>query len=623
MRLLWEEALGILEELDANLIQNIAERLVARDNIGRQYIEQVVNHDYPGFEDTDYLASSIPFLLFMTHPEIVNSLSINRQVGTLYNYLYGTNGIKAVQFFENLARQLSNESTTTNRISGVWDLALLGNPSSFSKALSSIVECLRQTTRRNQNSGFSEDFKTVAEAFLVLANLVSRHDEFYNSIDASLREVIGIHRHLNLIIERPAPASQGAGNNHVVPSFPAEIELPGYLSSDGIRHDNDSVAIHEIQLLPTLGEIMSERKDYLPSKDPLQPHFLTGVDRYLDIHFRLLRHDYVVAIKDAVGMVFGIFKLPQQKRNAAFESATRKNIRFFIYTDVHVVKSKFDRQGLQIGLEFLQPPPITNKPPKDQENWWNKQTRFDRGTLACLVTYSEDAPRATFLVICEREVSEGMMKYGPTDSRYGCVYVQVTESNKRGEGVDFLLGRISKFAKPATQVLLEFPGIIPATFLPVLQNLQDLSQQGTLPLSQLIAPEPEDILTGLATHQVDNLPPAYSRSGEFRWDLKPILKNQLEEYFLSSSAQPDDPRILETLETMTSLDRGQCKALITGLTKEMSLIQGPPGTGKSYVGVQLVRILLHNKSRTKIGPIVCVYVNYQVVCSINIPDTYN
>lgn len=51
---------------------------------------------------------------------------------------------------------------------------------------------------------------------------------------------------------------------------------------------------------------MSERKDYLPPKDPLQPHFLTGADRRLDIHFRLLRHDYIALIQDRGGGYVGV-----------------------------------------------------------------------------------------------------------------------------------------------------------------------------------------------------------------------------------------------------------------------------------------------------------------------------
>lgn len=172
MRFLWEEALDILEGLNPNLIQKVVERLVERDNIGRQYIEQVVNNDYTGSSRNDCLANSIPFLLFMTHPELINSFSIDRQVGTLYNYLYGTGGNKAVKFFGNLAEQLSAEASVENRTSEAWKSRLLGNPPSFSKALASTVECLRHTLRRNQTAAFNEAFKAVAEALCSLANLI-------------------------------------------------------------------------------------------------------------------------------------------------------------------------------------------------------------------------------------------------------------------------------------------------------------------------------------------------------------------------------------------------------------------------------------------------------------------
>lgn len=38
--------------------------------------------------------------------------------------------------------------------------------------------------------------------------------------------------------------------------------------------------------------------------------------------------------------------------------------------------------------------------------------------------------------------------------------------------------------------------------------------------------------------------------------------------------------------------------LQAALTSELSLIQGPPGTGKSYVGVELIKILLANTCPT-------------------------
>jgi hypothetical protein len=34
--------------------------------------------------------------------------------------------------------------------------------------------------------------------------------------------------------------------------------------------------------------------------------------------------------------------------------------------------------------------------------------------------------------------------------------------------------------------------------------------------------------------------------------------------------------------------------LLLSLTRQVSLIQGPPGIGKTYVGIHIVRALLHN-----------------------------
>lgn len=43
----------------------------------------------------------------------------------------------------------------------------------------------------------------------------------------------------------------------------------------------------------------------------------------------------------------------------------------------------------------------------------------------------------------------------------------------------------------------------------------------------------------------------------------------------------------------------------------MALVQGPPGTGKSYTGVGLIRVLLDNKAKGDLGPIICIcYTNH-------------
>jgi len=68
----------------------------------------------------------------------------------------------------------------------------------------------------------------------------------------------------------------------------------------------------------------------------------------------------------------------------------------------------------------------------------------------------------------------------------------------------------------------------------------------------------------------------------FLFELKPILNASSKTLKLNPRRENHDmPRKLEQL---TSLDRGQCEALVAALSGEFVLIQGPPGTRKSYLG---------------------------------------
>lgn len=47
------------------------------------------------------------------------------------------------------------------------------------------------------------------------------------------------------------------------------------------------------------------------------------------------------------------------------------------------------------------------------------------------------------------------------------------------------------------------------------------------------------------------------------------------------------------------------------MSRELSLIQGPPGTGKSHTGEKIIKVLLGNKKKANLWPILCVcYTNH-------------
>ncbi|KAJ2891191.1 hypothetical protein MKZ38_000767 [Zalerion maritima] len=147
-------------------------------------------------------------------------------------------------------------------------------------------------------------------------------------------------------------------------------------------------------------------------------------------------------------------------------------------------------------------------------------------------------------------------------------------------------------------LLVNLPEIISATFKPVLERLQRISQTGGLRFQHWILP----ILAG----QTRMPPPAYARRTGFQFYLESIAKPILANLVISPMVSANDMGVTSKLESCTELDPGQYQGLVAALTREFTLIQGPPGTGESYLGVQLVRILLRSKSEAHLGPIIII-----------------
>lgn len=105
--------------------------------------------------------------------------------------------------------------------------------------------------------------------------------------------------------------------------------------------------------------------------------------------------------------------------------------------------------------------------------------------------------------------------------------------------------------------------------------------------------------------QVD--PPRYTRRPGFRFNLSCIAPEIEGEFWLC----PGDDFQSQTFQQYTSLDSGQAYSLHRALKEEIALIQGPPGMGKTYLGVNIIQVLLANRIEANLGPIICVcYTNH-------------
>ena len=71
-------------------------------------------------------------------------------------------------------------------------------------------------------------------------------------------------------------------------------------------------------------------------------------------------------------------------------------------------------------------------------------------------------------------------------------------------------------------VLLEFPGVILATFVPILENLQNMQRLSRLPFRQWVLPDRITVF-GKGS-ELDIPPPLYARDPGFVFSLDSILK---------------------------------------------------------------------------------------------------
>jgi hypothetical protein len=169
---------------------------------------------------------------------------------------------------------------------------------------------------------------------------------------------------------------------------------------------------------------------------------------------------------------------------------------------------------------------------------------------------------------------------------------------------------VSLSCKKAQGLLLEFPGIIPATFVPILENLKRMQKLSRLPFKDCILPDQiENTRNSTGRNTLDIPAPLYTRRPGFAFNLKSILKKDEVgngDVHVQPTSSSDDTTIVDTIEARTALDRGQSQALISALTREFAFIQGPPGTGKSYLGVELMKVLMDCKSRVDLGPVIVV-----------------
>lgn len=585
MENLWTGALEILNGEDREGKQKLPRDLDDEEYHGRRHMLAVLSMVSQTHGCHKFIDVARSFLLVITHTALLHCLSVDTFVGALYNFISGSNGTRAVPFFKHLSTTILEASLDSTISRDDVKITLVAMSTAICEVL-----------RREQRATFHEDLSDLVISMndIIESTSIARTSAEFQPVINRIAELQAMIARANGLLNNEEPQVGGVTDLIVTSTYPRETILPGD------RHDNDKLDITKIKILPTEDEIRSDHAEFLPSTDPDQFHFLTDpAERHLDTHFRLLRHDIFGELKQALGtLMIAIESDPAVLNNTKLSLG---DMRAYPYPNAHIRNVLYDqRRGLEAQISFPPVPALRNKSSTERRTWWEDSRRLEEGILLCLITMDSARSSVLFFTVSEK-CTDTRKDYSLTSNeRQSTITTKLASWNQNN--LDLM---VRLCCENTRGVLIEFPGIILATFIPILENLQKMQEQSRLPFRHIIAP---DLVTSYGNKVQEFVihPPTYARNPGFKFSLNAILKNAADDLALDPFSSVDDIVLIDLLEESTCLDRGQCQALVAALSREFAFIQGPPGTGKSYLGVQLMKVLLSCKYEARLGPIVVV-----------------
>ena len=553
---------------------------------GRHHIRALMGLRVQSSQYEEFIETSRSFLLVVTHPGMMDCLSVDTYVGSLYNFISGANGTRAIPFFQHICQIIATilgESAQTIR------------PQRLDSTMIALVAALSEILRREFRARYNEDLPDLIDSLEAAAPLINERGSNPASsliINRAVEFRALVARASGLLSKEADIDFDVRSSSLLYSSYPRDVVIPGD------RHDNDKADITRISIFPTQAEIMSEAQEFLPSTDRDQPHFLSSKsERHIDTHFRLLRHDVFGNLKDTLGgFIKSVMNDPNQVTNPNLELG---DTRLYTYSKAFVNYLMLDsRKGLRAQISFPHPNRMRGDSAVDRRRRWEESKRLEEGVLLSFVSTQESNVKHQFFMVDERSTDTN--RDGSLTHNVNTATITIKLSTQDKQAIEALLD----LSRQKTHgILIEYPNVLPATFVPVLANLQNMQRLSHLPFCQWILP---DRVHGTSGASLDVPPPLYARRASFAFPLSSILKKGACNVSLHPLSTDDDARLIDELEANTELDHGQCVALIAALTREFAFIQGPPGTGKSYLGVELMKVLLAVKSTAHLGPIIVV-----------------
>ncbi|XP_021348895.1 NFX1-type zinc finger-containing protein 1-like isoform X2 [Mizuhopecten yessoensis] len=279
---------------------------------------------------------------------------------------------------------------------------------------------------------------------------------------------------------------------------------------------------------------------------------------YLDVQFRLLREDFVGPLREGINGYITAVQTGKSKRSNAMR----------VYHDVQVICPIGTNNGLCHRICF--------DVSRMQNVNWESSKRLIFGSLVCLS--NDNFNTLLFATVAERDANK--LKEGILDIKFEGL-------SRRTFNFDFN----KKYVMAETVAYFE-------AYRHVMKGLQNINE-GDLPFEKYI----------IKCNTKMQAPLYLRQTQDAKLDLRPLV----DEHFIvrnvrqqalpplakefsdkAAVARSVEPKGVWPSSELLHLDRSQFRAVKRALTSEFVLTQGPPGTGKTYIGLKIVKALLHN-----------------------------
>ncbi|KAF3927954.1 hypothetical protein ABW20_dc0108760 [Dactylellina cionopaga] len=646
-----DQSYGGAEKLSAAALQEFLEagiqKIVSSEESRQSFIGQLASQQ--GLEkvrqllETEYAKTysilkptfgvhCVAFLRILSDEAVLRSLALEQQVRTIYNVVYGFNGERAIPFFARVLECLVDLKPNNN------DRPM--DEEDWNHALHLTMVVFLNTLRMNQNAPLQDEMQVIGQK---LADIAPKDDPMYDeTLEGIIRSIASIQSILSSGAEVPTEPRERAPRDQAAQEEEEEeiIDFPGQLSLAGPRHDNDHESITDISILPTMKEILCDnRSEYLPTKLAYKvedQHHLHGIQRLIDVQFRLLREDTCGMLRDSCRFIAKhldelLTPGDWKSKRRLLRDGCSTPIRLYLNIDIQRLHAEV-KGGLEAVIEFEQPPPVRKFTFAKRQWWWRKSTELkENKSVVALIEKTGEETNVVFLIVSKREIwidsghpipdqkdpEPKIINDLSSDTDRASITLRLVnlESSTDQARLVHLATKYKALENRGGLLMVEFPAVVYKHFEGILRCLKNLKENpGQLPFSKWLAPrireseQSPDFTIDEGAPLIP--PPAYLRNTTL--DLSSCLtkpedggSDAVRESFIFS-VKEDEAVMTKNLAQMSTLDHGQAKALISAFKHEVALTQGPPGCGKSYVGVKMIGALLANKTRLNLGPILCL-----------------